>query len=154
MTLLSPARAQAILNAGVRDRIDPDLLDELRRTAAIPTRPDADAGLVGGPGDGRGPGVIPFGPNYRTVIVDSLGAVAIETASGGKRTGELALYLEFGGRINKRPDQDEGAYLLSIGQAAELIASITVAAQAGGRTFAVELERAIAREQARRIPSN
>lgn len=98
--------------------------------------------VLGG-GDGRGPGVIPIDPNYPTVILDQLGGVAISTQPGA----DLGIYLELGGRYNKRDDRDERAYLLAVGQAAELVAELVVAGQAGGPAFSQELEKAIARKQ-------
>jgi hypothetical protein len=149
--LVTPTKARRLLDALSRiDGLDvagAELVAELERVAAIPELANAELGHVTGHGDGRGPGVTPLDGDYRTVIVDSVGAVAMLLAP----RQELALYLELAGRLNKRRDRDEGAYLFSIGQAAELVADVVVAAQASGDTgFARELEAAIAREQARR----
>lgn len=99
-----------------------------------------------GRGDGRGPGVTPLDGDYPTVILDQLGAVALRS----QPAGELGIYLELAGRYNKREDRDERAYLLSVGQTAELIAELIVAGHAGGPDFSRELEAAIARKQRER----
>lgn len=159
--LVTPATARLLLEAlAAGGKLaagppgdDADALDAIRRdlahVAATPEGPleDAEVGNVPGAGDGRGPGVTPFDPGYRAVIVDSIGAVGMILAPGKQR----ALYLEVAGRLNKRQERDEGAMLLAPGQAAELVADVVVAVQAiGDRGFAQEFEEALAREQARR----
>jgi hypothetical protein len=155
--LVTPDKARLILTAldgaplhpiGQDEEADlAELRAELEHAANVPTiSRDAAVGHVGGHGDGRGPGITPFDPGYRTVLLDGLGAVAMHVQPGN----ELAVYLELTGRLNKRRERDEAAYLMRPGQAAELIADLVVAGQAGGPVIAQELEGAIAREQARR----
>lgn len=103
-----------------------------------------------GRGDGRGPGVTPLDGDFPTVIVDELGAVATRT----QPRGEMAVYLEVGGRLNKRQERDARALLLSVGQAAELMAELVVAGHAGGPVFGRELEAAIERKQRERGLTN
>jgi hypothetical protein len=83
------------------------------------------------------------------ILLDSLGARAIRVTP----SDEIGLMLDLGGRLNKRPDRDVARYLLSPGQAAELVGSLVAASQRAaqespeGVDFAVEFERALAREQ-------
>jgi hypothetical protein len=153
--LITPDTARRLLGGlerpSARHEVDlQDLVAELEHVAAQAsgTLYDAKLGVTRGPDPSGRPagGVTVFAPDYRTVITDSLGAVAMITAP----RNELAIYLELGGRLNKRQERDEAGYLLAVGRAAELMASLVVAGQAGGREFSGELEAAIAREQARR----
>jgi hypothetical protein len=83
------------------------------------------------------------------ILLDALGARAIRVTP----SGEVALMLDLEGRLNKRPDRDIARYLLAPGHAAELVASLVAAVQRAakespeGVDFAVEFERALAREQ-------
>lgn len=79
------------------------------------------------------------------VIVDELGAVPILT----QPSNEEALLIELGGRLNKMQERRKQKYLLSPGQAAELIANIIVACGATTIGFRQELDRALTREQDR-----
>lgn len=141
--------------AGSSGCIDPDEWQAQREAALERHRDelgldqptgDAELGHVLGAGDGRGPGVAPFDPNYPTIILDELGAVAMRLEPGGRN----AVYLELGGRFNKRTNRGQCGYVLAVGQAAELLAELVVAGQAGGADFTRELEPAIARKQAAR----
>jgi hypothetical protein len=89
------------------------------------------------------------------MLLDALGAQAVALRLGDGEP-EIGICLDLEGRLNKLQIRDAHRYLLAPGQAAELIAELVVAAQAAaaqspaGRAFAVELEAAIAREQAAR----
>lgn len=117
-----------------------------------------DAPLADGATEGRnlGPsmgaeglrpgGITRFSPDYRTVLLDSVGAVALKLSP----TGELAVYLELGGRVNKRQERDEGAYLMPPAMGAELVAEVIVAANAAGTDVADELMAHLDRKRAER----
>lgn len=83
------------------------------------------------------------------ILLDSLGARAIRL----QPSGTVALMLDIEGRLNKTEARDVVRYLLSPGAAAELMAALVAAVQRAvqespeGVDFAVELERALAREQ-------
>lgn len=83
------------------------------------------------------------------ILLDALGARAIRATP----TGQVGLMLDLEGRLNKRPERDVARYLLTAGQAAELVASLIAASQRAaketpaGVDFTVEFERALAREQ-------
>jgi hypothetical protein len=88
-------------------------------------------------------------PPGGAVLVDKLGALAIET----EPAGELAILLELGGRLNKLDERSMVAYLMAAGTVAELVANVIVAVQrlgpGKGDKFRDELEEAIKAEQAR-----
>lgn len=123
-------------------------LDRDAPAPVVSDHPLAPAHLLNilGRGNGRGPGITELNRDYPTVILDQLGAVAMRT----QPRGELGIYLELGGRFNKREDRDERGYILAVGQTAELMAELVVAGQAGGPVFSRELEAAIARKQRER----
>jgi hypothetical protein len=83
------------------------------------------------------------------ILLDSLGARAIRLTPSNR----VGVMVDLEGRLNKREDRHFGRYLLSPGQAAELVASLVAAVQRAtqesseGMDFAVEFERALAREQ-------
>lgn len=83
------------------------------------------------------------------ILLDALGARAIRVSP----SNEVGLMLDLEGRLSKTKDRYFGRYLLSAGQAAELVASLVAAVQRTtqespeGVDFAVEFERALAREQ-------
>lgn len=116
-------------------------LDELREDLGleVPLADGATEGRNLGPSLGveglRPGGITRFSPDYRTVLLDSIGAVALKLSP----TGELGVYLELGGRVNKRQERDEGAYLMPPAMAAELVAELIVAGHAAGGDLAEEL---------------
>ena len=83
------------------------------------------------------------------ILLEALGARAIRVTP----SDEIGLMVDLEGRLNRREDRHFGRYLLSPGQAAELVASLVAAVQRTtqespeGLGFAVEFERALAREQ-------
>jgi hypothetical protein len=83
------------------------------------------------------------------ILLDSLGARAIRVSPND----QIGVMVDLEGRLNRREDRHFGRYLLSPGQAAELVASLVAAAQRAsqesseGLNFGVEFERALAREQ-------
>lgn len=84
-------------------------------------------------------------PRGGAVLIDALGAVAIEA----RPSGEPAVLIELGGRLNKTDERWSGQFLFSVGQAAELLANVAVAGNRAGRDFAAELDAALTREQER-----
>jgi hypothetical protein len=80
------------------------------------------------------------------VILDELGCKAILT----EPSNELAVVLDLGGRLNRTPARVEHRYIMSAGQAAELIADLTIGARAvGGPAWLEELDRELAAAKAR-----
>lgn len=83
------------------------------------------------------------------ILLEALGARAIRVTP----SNEIGLMLDLEGRLNRREDRYFSRYLLSPGQAAELVASLVAAVQRTtqespeGVDFAVEFEHALAREQ-------
>lgn len=73
------------------------------------------------------------------VLLDELGAAAIET----RPAGELAVILDVGGKLNRRHERVSARYLMRIGQAAELVADIVVAAYRGGPAAAAVFDREV-----------
>lgn len=93
--------------------------------------------------------VIPLGKDG-AVLVDESGAVAIEVTPTGGGDQQTAILLELGGKLNKSDDRWKGRFLLAVGQVAELMADLAVAAKnSGDQDFVRELDVALAREQAR-----
>ena len=88
--------------------------------------------------------IVPLGEGG-AVIIDELGSEAIET----RPAGELAVVLELGGKINKRDERWNGKFLFSIGQAAEMLASVVVAVTRTGSDAARLFDEALEREQDR-----
>jgi hypothetical protein len=97
--LVTPDKARLILTAldgaplhpiGQDEEADlAELRAELEHAANVPTiSRDAAVGHVGGHGDGRGPGITPFDPGYRTVLLDGLGAVAMHVQPGNELAGQ------------------------------------------------------------------
>lgn len=82
------------------------------------------------------------------ILLDAIGAevVRLEPAD------QVGVMLDLEGKLNKLQVRDAHRYLLSAGQAAELVARLVVAAQhansaGAGSDFAREFAEAIAREQ-------
>lgn len=88
--------------------------------------------------------VVPL-PKGGVVLVDELGALGIRTEPGG----ELGVLVELGGRLNKDTGRWRGQFVMSVGQAAELVANIVVGAKRTGAEFSASLEQALAAEQDR-----
>lgn len=94
------------------------------------------------------------------MLLDAIGAqVARLHATDG--SDDVGIVLDLEGKLNKLQVRDAHRYLLTAGQAAELIAELVVSAQQAvvdgspleitrGQSFAAELDAAIAREQTRR----
>lgn len=87
-------------------------------------------------------------PPGSAVLLDKLGAVAIHV----EPEGEVALLVELGGRLNKTDVSGTTAFLMRVGQAAELIANIVVAVHAGdpdAQSFGDQIKAAVKAEQER-----
>jgi hypothetical protein len=91
------------------------------------------------------------------MILDAIGSLVIKT----EPDGDVMLMLDLEGRLNKLQVRDVHRYVMTAGQAAELLAELVVAGQQAahggsplgiteGKEFAAELEAAIAAEQQRR----
>jgi hypothetical protein len=81
------------------------------------------------------------------VLVDELGSEAVSLSPGDR----AAVLLELGGRLNKSPRRWKGKFLMNAGQAAELIADITLSAARASPDWKREFEQALDREQKRRL---
>lgn len=81
------------------------------------------------------------------ILLDTLNAEAVAL----RPSGEQAVVLELGGRVNKSERRLQLRFGISPGQAGELIAALVVAAQRADPETAGEIERAIGAEQVRML---
>lgn len=84
-------------------------------------------------------------PEGGAVLVDEIGVLALETFPIMQR----GLLIELGGRLNKEQTRWTGKFLMSIPQAAELIANIVVEAQKASPEFREILDEEIGKEKKR-----
>jgi hypothetical protein len=61
-------------------------------------------------------------PAGKAILLDRLGSVL----AAAKPSGELAIVLDIGGRLNKQTDDAEHRFLMRPEQAAELVADLTL----------------------------
>lgn len=74
-------------------------------------------------------------------LVDELGAVAMLTVPAHRgTTPQVGVRLDLGGKLNKLPDRYHGRFLLSFGQAAELMAELANAAISAGASDVLNAE--------------
>lgn len=66
--------------------------------------------------------IVPL-PEGGAVLIDQIGAVAIET----QPAGEEAVVIDLGGTLNKTDERWKGKFLASPGQAGELVATLVYA---------------------------
>lgn len=86
------------------------------------------------------------------ILLDALGARVIWL----QPSDEVALMLDLEGRLNKSPERDVARYLMTVDQAAELVAALVVATHRTmqgdmplGQKFGEQFEQALRREQLR-----